>query len=310
MSAYPKVTSEVSKKNHVMEFSSEEGQYRICTYQIFPGIEFIFKEIHIQKIERQENIAENILEISYCKEGRLEYHSDDEFWYLAAGDLSITQTKHLSSSVYFPLCHYHGITIRMDLDKTPYCLSCFLNDVEIQPKDIAEKFCKGNQGFVIRANPSFEHIFFELYHVPSTSQKAYFKIKTLELLLYLRDLDTHKNDLSHQTYTRSQVFLARKISDYMIRHMDQQLTLEDLSKEFHVSAVHIKKVMKGVYGVSVGSYIRMQKMESAAYMLEHTNKSILEIANLHGYSNGSKFANAFRSIKGMNPTEYRDLKWK
>ena len=46
-------------------------------------------------------------------------------------------------------------------------------------------------------------------------------------------------------------------------------------------------------------------MESAAYMLEHTDKSILEIANAHGYYNGSKFANAFRTVKGCNPKEYR-----
>ena len=46
-------------------------------------------------------------------------------------------------------------------------------------------------------------------------------------------------------------------------------------------------------------------MESAAYMLEYTDKTVLEIANCHGYDNSSKFAVAFRSVKGMSPTEYR-----
>ena len=72
-----------------------------------------------------------------------------------------------------------------------------------------------------------------------------------------------------------------------------------------MSASHLKKTFKGVYGVTIVDYTRTQKMESAAYMLEHTDKSILEIANAHGYYNGSKFANAFRTVKGCNPKEYR-----
>ena len=57
--------------------------------------------------------------------------------------------------------------------------------------------------------------------------------------------------------------------------------------------------------MSIAAYIRSLKMESAAYMLEYSNKSIIEIANLHGYENGSKFSGAFRAVKGVNPAEYR-----
>ena len=80
---------------------------------------------------------------------------------------------------------------------------------------------------------------------------------------------------------------------------------KELEEHFHMSGSHLKKTFKGVYGVTILDYTRIQKMESAAYMLEHTDKSILEIANEHGYYNGSKFANAFRTIKGCNPKEYR-----
>ena len=48
------------------------------------------------------------------------------------------------------------------------------------------------------------------------------------------------------------------------------------------------------------------KMESAAYMLEYTDKTILEVAMEYGYDNGSKFAAAFRSVKGVNPAQYRN----
>ena len=87
--------------------------------------------------------------------------------------------------------------------------------------------------------------------------------------------------------------------------MDDRFTLEQLSEYFHVSGTQIKTAFKAVYGVSFYSYIRTQKMESAAYMLEYTDKSILEISGEHGYDNASKFANAFKTVKGITPTEYR-----
>lgn len=36
-------------------------------------------------------------------------------------------------------------------------------------------------------------------------------------------------------------------------------------------------------------------------MLEHTDKPVVEIAGEHGYDNSSKFASAFRSVKGVSP---------
>lgn len=83
------------------------------------------------------------------------------------------------------------------------------------------------------------------------------------------------------------------------------MTLEQLSDAFHVSPAHIKNTFRNVYGVPVGAYVRTLKMESAASELECTDKTILEIAAAHGYDNGSKFASAFRAVKGMNPAQYR-----
>lgn len=291
-----------------MQISDENGRYTMTAYQVFPGITFIYNDAHIQSVrfEERKTTSNDIIEISHCREGRLECNIHGEFCYLAPGDIAIARTNSISSSSYFPLRHYHGLTIRIDLNRTPHCLSCLLDDVTVQPKAIAEKFCTEKGGFIARAKPSFEHIFSELYSVPEAIQKGYFKIKTLELLLFLSALDTQQDELDKRIYTKSQVNLAKEVSRYMMEHMDDRITLEQVSEHFHISGAHIKKTFKGVYGVSIGAYIRTRKMESAAYMLEYTDKSILDIANEHGYDNGSKFASAFRSVKGVNPTEYRN----
>ena len=46
-------------------------------------------------------------------------------------------------------------------------------------------------------------------------------------------------------------------------------------------------------------------MEKAAVMLRETEMHITEIAGALGYDNSSKFAKAFKDVKGVTPGVYR-----
>lgn len=293
--------------NKSKQVIADDNRYITTVYAVFPGIEMTFVDAHDQHILRKTKRQDgDILEITYCREGRSEFSLNDEFVFLSSGDLMIVKSDRISPVVNLPLKHYHGLTIRIDLDKTPHCLSCFLEDVKVQPRALADRFCSGNIGYIARANPSIEHIFSEIYLVSEDIRKGYCKIKTLELLLFLSQLNIDGDELQGRLHSKTQVLLAEKIAKYLYEHMDDRITLEQLSESFHVSVAHIKNTFKSVYDVPVGAYVRTIKMESAAYMLEYTDKSILEIAMEHGYDNGSKFAAAFRSVKGINPAQYRN----
>lgn len=290
----------------------DDGRYVTTSYCVFPGIEFAFVEAHGRQIAHEEmKQTGDILEIVYCREGRSEFSLNDEFVFLSAGDLMIVRADVVSSAISFPLKHYHGLTIRIDLDQTPHCLSCFLADVNVQPRALADRFCNTGIGYIARANQAIEHIFSEIYTVSDHIRKGYCKIKTLELLLFLSQQqidDDHA--LQGRLHSKAQVLLAERIAGYLSAHMEERITLQQLSALFHISVASIKSTFKGVYGVPVGAYVRTIKMESAAYMLEYTDKTILEIAMEHGYDNASKFAAAFRSVKGLNPAQYRNASCK
>lgn len=296
------------KSNTAIQIADENGRFVMTAHSVFPGIQLIYNDVHIQSVhlEKQIPTSEYIFEISHCREGRLEYHANQEFCYLSPGDLSIARTNHISSSSYFPLGHYHGLTIRIDLEHTPQCLSCFLDDVTVQPRRIVEKFCGDRAGFVVRSNRSLEHIFSELYSVPAEIQKGYFKIKILELLLFLSVLNIDQDVYKKRICSKTQVTLAKEIGRYLTEHMDDRITLDQLSERFHASGTQIKTSFKGVYGVSVYSYIRTQKMQAAAWMLRRTDHTILEVAGRFGYDNASKFARAFKEVIGRSPNEYRN----
>ncbi len=273
---------------------------------VFPGISIIYFSSHTQEVTLSEPPAgTKRLEIFHCREGRMECSVGDDYCYISPGDLLIAKAECIASSFYLPMGHYHGLIIRIDIEKAPRCLSCLLQDVNVEPDRIAEKFCKETGFFVARSNPSFEHIFSELYEVPPQIKQGYCKIKILELMLFLSVYSMEENASQARTLSPSQVSLAKNVASYLTDHMEQRCTLEQAASMFHVSSSYIKSAFKAVYGVSFYAFLKARKMESAAYMLEYTDKTILEIAGEHGYDNAGKFAGAFRSVKGMTPGEYR-----
>ena len=44
----------------------------------------------------------------------------------------------LPTAATFPTGHYHGVTVTVDPRRAPRCLSCFLEDVEVQPAALAD----------------------------------------------------------------------------------------------------------------------------------------------------------------------------
>ena len=285
-------------------FSDEEGSLKATSYTVFPGIEIVYHDIHTQKYSEKTESPGNIIEINHCREGRIEREFQKEFYYLSPGDLSIVQKTNIESS-YFPMAHYHGISVLIHIDQAPKCLSCFLDDVRVSPQALAKKFCSEGRCFIVRSHIGIEHIFSELYNVPDNIKKGYFKIKILELLLFLSVMDLRENETGRRSVSKAQVTLAKSISAYLTEHMDTRIPIEQLSLHFHASGTQIKTCFKQVYGVSLYAYIRRQKMEAASLLIKDTDRSILEIAGRFGYNNGSKFSKAFKDIMGVTPAEYR-----
>ena len=206
----------------------------------------------------------------------------------------------------FPTGHYHGITVTVDPGLAPRCLSCFLEDVEVQPAALAEKFCAAGGYFAARSSRRVEHVFSELYQVPEDLRRGYLKVKILELLLFLSALEVPAQpQAAAPGLSRGQVSLARKTADYLLANTESKVTVQELSRHFGASAAQIQASFRGVYGRSPAAWLRLQKMHGAAELLRSTDRTVLDIAGQFGYDNASKFARVFRDVIGVSPNEYR-----
>lgn len=93
--------------------------------------------------------------------------------------------------------------------------------------------------------------------------------------------------------------------NYILSHLEQNLTLDELAKEAGMSRSYYSTMFKTLNGVSVWTYITNQRISKAQYMLEKSDLSIIDISEKCGFSNISNFNRAFKKITGKTPREYR-----
>mgnify|MGYP000755461410 FL=1 len=136
----------------VYHLDDADGEVVQTVYPVFPGIEIAYHDVHATFCAMQRTHASGCLEIHHCREGRIAYPYGGACFFLAPGDLAVVQRTQAAAPARFPTGHYHGITVSIDPARAPDCLSCFLEDVEVRPSALIEKFCADAACFVTRSS--------------------------------------------------------------------------------------------------------------------------------------------------------------
>lgn len=98
-------------------FSNGTGSGSMTICPLFLGAELYYNDMHLAFFEEATAPMRNVIEINHCRVGRYECSfGANSCCYLAAGDFAVCAAARKKSSSCFPLRHYHGITILLDLD--------------------------------------------------------------------------------------------------------------------------------------------------------------------------------------------------
>ena len=266
-----------------------------------PGISLTKQDFHLQResLGLQRGFSGYYLP-------RIEFESSEgECLYVKKGDMAINMKAGVKSYSYFPQSHYHGVTIEIDFDKIEKNQNMIMKEMQLSPKILQDKFCNHKQCIVLHEKQEFEHLFSEIYCVPEQIKKSYYKIKVMEILLFLFALDTTKEKIENRYFNKNLVAKVKEIHQYMLNHIDEKLTIACLADKHQISATNLKKYFKEIYGLSIYAYLKEKRIQKAAELLRETNHEIGKIAGMVGYDNASKFSNSFKSIMGINPSEYK-----
>ena len=90
---------------------------------------------------------------------------------------------------------------------------------------------------------------------------------------------------------------------YIREHLTEELTLEQLEKEFFVSRYHICREFKRLTGQTPHAYIVKARLDLCRKYIEQ-GKSIREVYQLGGFGGYNHFFRAFKKEYGITPMEY------
>ena len=285
---------------------NESGVGDITLYHVFPGIELVYNDMHMEYCNKNQEPASGVMEINYCKEGRSEcLFGEHQYCYMAAGDLSFCSLQENSHQSEFPTSHYHGITITVDFSRITDGMRNVLELLSVDMERILE-LSRVREFTIIRANPTVEHIFSELYTVPEKIRYGYIRVKVLELLLVLTELDPGTGENARTPhFSEAQIEAVKQVHGFLLEHFSERYTIEELAERFEISPTAMKRCFKGVYGDSVYAYMKRYRLQVAERMLRESKFTIGEIADRIGYLNPNRFTSAFCTEYGVPPTEYR-----
>src|SRR5689334_20842577 len=102
----------------------------------------------------------------------------------------------------------------------------------------------------------------------------------------------------------------QRILDVLVhvqRHLDQELSLDELARVAHFSPYHFHRIFRAMVGESVKEHVRRLRLERAASRLKRTDQPIVRIALDAGYEAHESFTRAFGEMFGVPPARYREL---
>lgn len=97
-----------------------------------------------------------------------------------------------------------------------------------------------------------------------------------------------------------------KVIEFIGKHLDENLTLNQLSDIACFSKYHFHRLFTAYTGLSLQQYIRWLRLKRAAHQLiVNKDQSIINIAIEAGFESHEAFSRVFKQTCGVSPSEFR-----
>src|ERR1700757_1648572 len=97
----------------------------------------------------------------------------------------------------------------------------------------------------------------------------------------------------------------RRIKDLVHAKMEDDLSLDEMAQSVGLSTAHFARMFRKSTGETPHQFVLRQKVERAKAMLRAPDARVLDVAVACGFKTQQHFAQVFRDVCRVSPTEYR-----
>jgi len=97
----------------------------------------------------------------------------------------------------------------------------------------------------------------------------------------------------------------RRIKELVHAKMDADLSLDEMAQSVGLSTAHFARMFRKSTGRTPHQFVLRQRLERAKAMLRAPDARVLDVALACGFKTQQHFAQVFRDVWGVTPTEYR-----
>lgn len=141
-----------------------------------------------------------------------------------------------------------------------------------------------------------------LHRFPGRFSKFSIRATLLDLFATFFDIYIHQKSTRNRGLNTVQ---CSEIEDYLRLSINKSIHPVDLAKKVGLSPDYFTRLFTKTYGVSPRTYIKQQRLQEAAIMLQENSLRINEIAKLCGCHNTQLFNRQFKEQFHCTPKQYR-----
>lgn len=104
-----------------------------------------------------------------------------------------------------------------------------------------------------------------------------------------------------------EVFLQKCIDICHANSYDPEFRVEDFGKELGMSRMQLYRKLKSLTGLSANEFIRNQRIQKAAQLLQRRHLTVAEVTYEVGFTDLKYFRKCFKDYFNVNPSEYADF---
>jgi AraC family transcriptional regulator len=97
----------------------------------------------------------------------------------------------------------------------------------------------------------------------------------------------------------------RRIRELVHAKMEDDLSLDEMAQSVGLSTAHFARMFRKSTGETPHQFVLRQRLERSKAMLRAPDARVLDVAIACGFKTQQHFAQVFREVWGVSPTEYR-----